>query len=199
MRHTVEPILRRVVEVCRDLGLQYYITGSIASMYYGEPRFTQDVDIVVAIISSRIRRFCEAFPEPEFYVSLDAATEAALRGGSFNIIHATEGVKADIIVPRGTAFEESKFDRARPEPVTPDCEAHVSSPEDVMLAKLLFFREGQSDKHLRDIASIFRAGRVAIDRAYITAWAKRLGIEAEWRLMQDRLREFERPAGPAAL
>lgn len=194
--HTVEPILKRVVRVCDSLGLRYYVTGSIASMFYGEPRYTEDVDIVVELPSSKVRPFCAEFPDSEFYVSPEAATEAALRGGQFNILHSTEGVKADIIVPRDEPFESHRFSRKRLEQVTVDCQAYVSSPEDVILSKLVFFHEGQSDKHLRDIAGMFAAGRAAIDRAYIDQWALRLGVAAEWRMMQDRLREVLPPGSP---
>ena len=46
---TQAELLRYLVEVLDGLGLTYMVGGSHAAMYYGEPRLTRDVDIVVAL------------------------------------------------------------------------------------------------------------------------------------------------------
>src|ERR1043166_2677167 len=81
------------------LGLRYIVGGSVAAILYGEPRFTNDLDLVVFFRSSDIPRLREAFPTPEFYVPPDeiiAAEVARLEKGQFNILHVATGFKADV-------------------------------------------------------------------------------------------------------
>jgi hypothetical protein len=62
----------------------------------------------------------------------------------------------------------------------------MSSPEDVIVNKLLFYDEGRSDKHLRDIAGMLRAQGPAIDRAFVDLWADRFDVMHHWRAVQQR-------------
>lgn len=178
----------RVADVCSSLGLPYFVTGSLAGMRYGEVRFTQDVDIVIELPSWKVREFCAGFPEPEFYVNADAALMAAENGAQFNIIWTENGVKADIIAFRDTPFNESRLARARAAKLPTGAEVVFSAPEDVLLHKLVFFREGGSDKHTRDIASMIKISGSQLDYTYIEAWALRLGVVDQWRLIQERMR-----------
>ncbi len=79
-------LLRYVARVLEDMGLRYFVTGSTATIFYGEPRFTNDIDVVVDLPASRVAEFCRRFPESDFYVSEAAAHEAVLRKSQFNII-----------------------------------------------------------------------------------------------------------------
>jgi len=92
-------LLRYVARIIEDMGLRYFVTGSTATIFYGEPRFTNDIDVVVEISEQRIVEFCRRFPQDEFYVSEAAAREAAIKKGQFNIIHPASGLKVDVIVP----------------------------------------------------------------------------------------------------
>lgn len=66
-----------------------------------------------------------------------------------------------------------------------DYEVTFASPEDVILKKMEYYREGGSDKHLRDIAGILKISGAQIDRAYIEDWASRLGVSEIWRQVSD--------------
>jgi hypothetical protein len=90
-------LLLYVVRRLEEAGIKYLITGSMAAMIYGEPRFTNDVDIVVEIHESDISRLKECFPEDEFYFSEDAAGKAVRNEGQFNVIHPSTGFKIVII------------------------------------------------------------------------------------------------------
>ena len=61
-------LLTFTVEVLERLGITYMVVGSFASGAYGEPRLTQDIDIVIAPGSGQVERLCAAFPSNEFYV-----------------------------------------------------------------------------------------------------------------------------------
>jgi hypothetical protein len=55
-----------------------------------------------------------------------------------------------------------------------------ASPEDVIIKKLVFFQEGGSEKHLRDIRGVLAVMGDGIDRDYIDKWISALGLTAEW-------------------
>ena len=170
-----------------SLGLEYYITGSTASMLYGEVRFTQDVDIVVEIPAWKIKELCALFPDDGFYLSEEAAWQAVEMGGQFNIISKESTFKADIITFRDKPFDNSRLARRRRVEMAPGLSAYFASPEDVILKKLEYHRMGGSDKHLRDIAGIVKISGEKLDRRYLDDWALRIGVAAEWRTMKARV------------
>jgi hypothetical protein len=175
------------VGVFERLGLRYLVTGSLATVFYGEPRFTNDIDIVVDLSAARVAELCAAFPSPEFYVSAESALQAIARKGQFNVIHPASGLKLDLIVPADTAFNRSRLARARSLHPAPDYVASFSSPEDVILMKLDFHRQGGSDKHLRDIAGVLKISGETLDRAYLDSWAQRMGLEEIWQALLNRV------------
>lgn len=162
------------------------MTGSTATIFYGEPRFTNDIDIVVDLTERSIAEFCARFPEPEFYVSSAAALEAVRSRTQFNIIHPGSGLKVDVIVPESTPFNESRFARARYLQAGDEFKACFVSPEDVVIKKMAFYHEGGSEKHLRDIAGVLATCREHFDTAYVSHWAQELGLSELWTAIQRR-------------
>ena len=173
-------LLRLVGEQLDRIGCRRFTTGSVASMVFGEPRFTNDIDIVVRMDERQARQLVDGFVGDAWYASAEAAADAARRRGMFNIIHVPSGLKADIIVAGDGAFDESRFRRVRHIELPGGRIEPFASPEDVMLKKLQFFREGGSQKHLRDIASMIGVqGADSLDWRYLEDWAGRLGVAAE--------------------
>ena len=170
-------------------GLQigYRVTGSMASIAYGEPRFTNDIDVVVDLRPDQVESFCAAFPAPDFYVSRDAAREAILHHRMFNVIHTASGLKIDIIIPAENELERTRRKRGKFMEVREGLEFRFASPEDVIVSKLEFYQEGGSEKHLRDIAGMLQIQGDKIDRAYIADWAGRLGVAEIWELVVQRV------------
>jgi len=177
----------KVAGVCESMGLPYFVTGSVASMFWGESRHTVDVDFVVELPSWKAREFCDHFPEPEFYVSPEAAIEAAQGPAQFNVIEVGEGVRADIIVFAGTPLDESRLARAQSVEFPGSGKERIAAPEDVILKKLEYFKQGGSGKHTRDITSMFRVSGTKLDLAYIEHWSLRLGVKDQWALIKQRL------------
>lgn len=188
----VEELMLLVVRTCERLRLSYYVTGSIASMAWGESRLTLDVDVVVELPSWNVREFCEAFPAPEYYVSQEAAMAAARGPSQFNIIWPSKGVKADIMVFKPTPFDESRLSRARRVEIPDVGQVMIAAPEDIILKKLEFFKEGGSDKHPRDIASILKVRGSELDFAYIELWASRIGVQKEWQMVRASVEPHRR-------
>lgn len=190
-----DDLLRTAVGSLERLGLRYFVTGSMATIFYGEPRFTNDIDIVVDLPPARIIDFCAAFPAPEYYLSEDSARQAVARHSQFNIIHPASGLKIDVMVPDESAFNQSRFARRNRLRPAPGFEASFAAIEDVILKKLEYYREGGSDKHLRDIASMLKVSGEAVDRPYLEEWAERLGVADLWQDVAKASDFFHRP-GP---
>src|SRR3990172_11720779 len=169
-------LMRLVVRALETLRIPYMITGSQASAYYGEPRFTRDIDIVADIKPGQVDDFVAFFPPSEFYCDKDMIDEEIKTRGQFNIIHAGSGLKIDIILTKKTEFSQTEFPRRRRSAVFPDQDGTFASPEDVIIKKFEFYKEGGSEKHLRDITGILKIGGAELDMRYIEEWAERLGF-----------------------
>jgi hypothetical protein len=180
-------LLRRAIQVLEQLDIKYLIVGSAASIVYGEPRMTLDIDIVIDLKSDQVDALCAAFPEDAYYVSPQAARQAVLQGGQFNVIHPTSGNKIDFMIARRDAWGRSQLDRRQRVEVVPGLTGYAGSPEDVILGKLWYYQEGGSEKHLRDIAGMMQVSGDQIDTAYIAQWAQRLGLSDIWQAALARL------------
>ena len=178
-------LLRKVGAELDRIGCERFTTGSVACMIYGEPRSTNDIDIVVRLDERQARSVAAAFTGDQWYVSEAAALDAVRHGGMFNIIHVPSGLKVDLIVASNSEFNAARFSRVRKIKIADDCVEPFSSPEDVILKKLEFFRDGKSTKHLRDIASIIATqGSETLDWTYMQSWADRLGVSDELKQIQ---------------
>jgi hypothetical protein len=179
-------LLKHLTGTLDRLGIPYLLTGSMASSVYGEPRFTNDIDVVAALPLAQVPALCAAFPAPDFFCSPEAAEQAVRQQFQFNILHVASGLKVDVIVATDSAFDRSRLSRGVRLPAGEDFEATFASPEDVIVKKLEYFREGGSDKHLRDVVGVLKVQKDRIDRGYLADWIARLGLAAEWQLVEAR-------------
>lgn len=167
-------------------GIRYVIGGSVAAMFYGEPRFTRDVDMVVFLNESSIRQLPEIFPPADFYLppsEVIAVEVARQERGQFNIIHLDTTFKADIYPTGRDDFNAWAFRNKRA--VTYEGETLVlAPPEYVIVRKLEYFREGGSDKHLRDIRGMLNISGEQINQTDLQEWIQRQGVQAEWGKVQ---------------
>lgn len=186
--------LTHIVRCLEALNIPYFITGAVASIAYGEPRLTNDIDIVVDLKEDDILQLKKYFPENNFYLDVDTAQKAVRQKRQFNIIHPASGLKADMMIPEKDALDESRFHRIKRLKPTEDTEANFASPEDVIIKKMQFYQEGQSDKHIRDIAGILQISEELIDFSYIDLWAKRLGLESLWLAIRKKIAEIGQKA-----
>ncbi|MFQ5805078.1 MAG: hypothetical protein ACE5I3_01370 [Phycisphaerae bacterium] len=180
-------LLRYLVTALERLGLRYMVTGSVATIFYGEPRLTNDIDVLVALPPERVAEFCRVFPTTEFYLSEEDVRAAVAQCSQFNIIHPSSGLKVDVIIPPDTVFNRSRFARARRVRPGADYEASFVSMEDVIIKKMEYHREGGSEKHLRDITGVLKISGDRVDRAYIDDWASKLGLEPIWKAILERV------------
>jgi len=180
-------LLRFIVGALEELGIAYMVVGSYASGAYGEPRFTQDIDVVVELTTEQLDGLLARLPADEFYVSREAAVAAIQSAGQFNVIHPESGVKIDFMIPGSDAWARQELSgRVRLELLS-GVEAYAARPEDVIIAKLGYYREGGSEKHLRDIAGMLKVSGASIDRAYVEKWAADFGLTQEWQAVLKRI------------
>jgi hypothetical protein len=163
------------------LGVSYVIGGSFASSVHGEPRSTNDIDMVADLHQGDIDAFISAIGA-ECYVSRDAFVEAVKVGGAFNVIHKPTAVKVDIFVAASDAFDRERLTRRIPVVFSDDDDSvtlFVDTAEDTILRKLEWYRRGgeSSERQWRDVTAIVNAQASRLDRAHLRAWATRLGVE----------------------
>lgn len=163
------------------------MTGSVASLAYGEPRLTNDIDVVAGIRASDISELLAAFPAHDFYLSEEAILDAIRRQGQFNIIHPSSGLKVDVVVRKETPFDRSRFAWVRMLHLVESYQAAFASAEG---KKMEGYREGGSEKHLRDITGMLKVSGDESDRAYLVERADRLGLRDIWDMIQQRMEEL---------
>jgi len=180
-------LLRLIVEALEDLQVPYMVVGSIASGAYGEPRMTQDIDIVVDLRSGNVEGLCRRFASPDFHVEPDAVRQAIRTRGQCNIIHGASGNKVDLILLKDTAWNARQFERRQRLEIIKGRQTCIATPEDIILSKMLWYKEGGSEKHLRDVAGILKVSGDAVDRQYVSLWAGKMGLADIWQSILRRL------------
>ena len=173
-------LLGRTIGLLESSGLRYMITGSLASGYHGEHRATRDIDVVIDVNPTELDLLLEQLHADGMYVDDGAARVALRERGQFNAI--VDDLKVDFIIHKRDAFARSEFDR-RTRGRLLGQEASLVSVEDLILAKLGWAAQFDSERQLRDVAGMINAAGSSLDRAYVSAWAQRLGLRDAW----DRL------------
>jgi hypothetical protein len=178
-------LIELFVHPLEHCGIRYLISGSVAAMLYGEPRVTHDVDLIVFFRSDDILRLSRLYPAPEFYLpSADVITAEMAREarGHFNIIHPESGLKADFYLAKRDELHAWAFRNMKSYPVAGKI-IRLAPPEYVIVRKLEYFREGGSEKHLRDIRSMLAISEGQIDRAQLNEWIVRRELQNQWQLV----------------
>ncbi len=150
-------------------GIKYMLSGGLAVSYWGFPRTTHDIDIVIKAKEKDKDKIIKLF-EKDFYVSPKAVEQAIENNFTFNIIHQKSGLKIDFWLLKKGRFGESEFKRRLKKKVFKQA-LYIISPEDLILCKLLGFKETNSSRRLKDAKSILQTSKV--DLKYIKNWAKK--------------------------
>ena len=164
-----------------SLGLEYFVTGSVAGIVFGEPRLTHDIDLVVKLPKSMIVSFLDSFPESEYYRPPEETIIQEIgrtSRGHINLIHFESGFKADIYFPGREAIQKWGLE-SRKKILVQGLEVYFPPLEYVILFKLKYLKEGGSDKHRRDIIGILRVSSEIINLLTLHEMAKELGLDIE--------------------
>jgi len=165
------------------LDVRYMVTGSVASIIYGEPRLTHDVDLVLSLHQADVNRLIKAFPLDEFYCPpAEVITIEVKRKhrGHFNLIHQATGFKADVYVAGQDNLHAWALGNRKKETVSGE-EFWVAPVEYVIVRKLEYYREGGSEKHLRDIAGMVTLSSDMMDLKILKELIEDRELEKEWK------------------
>lgn len=172
---------------------RYMVTGSVASTAYGEPRLTHDVDLVLEIGRLQIGRLCEAFPLSDFYCPPEEVIAEESRRpnhGHFNIIHHETGYKADCYLAGNDPLHQWGMIRRRKIDMNGE-PFYLAPPEYVIIRKLEYFKEGGSEKHLRDIRNMLEVSADLVDLSEIAIKVGEKNLEKEWAKARELITDSE--------
>jgi hypothetical protein len=173
-------LLRRITHVLERARIPYMLTGSFASSFYGAPRATQDVDLVISATPEQISSLVESLPPAEYYVDRTAALHAQRSESQFNVLDLEAGWKIDLIVRRSRPFSLEEFER-RGEVVLHGFPLMMAAAEDVVIATLEWAKTKGSQRQIYDAANILRIRHDRLDEEYLLHWVRELGLEEQWQ------------------
>ena len=180
------------------LGIEYYISGSTASSIHGHARSTADIDIVANVHIKHVADLVNLL-ESEYYIDSNMIRNAINQQQSFNIIHLQTMFKIDVFLLKNRTFDQSAWQRKQ---LGRPFEGHageypISSPEDTILSKLEWFREGGeiSQRQLLDVIGVMKVQYKKLDLKYMWKWASELNVsellEQAWeeanKLMDEQI------------
>jgi len=174
-------VLKDVCARLENAQIGYMLTGSMAMNYYAQPRMTRDIDIVVELETSDAEKLISSF-QPDYFVPGDALPGALRERGMFNLLHVDSVVKVDLIVRKQTPYRQNEFAR-RAQVQLPGFSAWLVSREDLILSKLAWAKEGESELQMRDVRNLLFG---TVDLVYLRHWAPSLNVN---ELLENCLRE----------
>lgn len=164
--------------------IPYFITGSIASIFYGEPRLTHDIDIVIHLSNTDLLRFSSLFPIEKYYCPPKEVLQIETNRrpfGHFNLIHHESGLKADIYPDADDKLHEWAFQKRKRADLSKNFSLWLAPPEYVIIRKLEYFREGGSQKHLEDIRKMLPQTENDLNIKFLELELKNRGLSQSWK------------------
>jgi hypothetical protein len=177
---------RLVLDALEASEITYLIGGAVAVWAWGEPRSTQDFDLVIHLPGTHIRRLSQELERRRMLVPPDILVDLLIRPEGdlpVNAIHLDAGYKAELFLLRsGDDFRLSALERRQLVDLSPPLnQVYVHAPDDLILNKVHYYSISRQSKHIRDIASIVVSPEVPIDWDYFDYWLERLDLEATWQ------------------
>jgi len=174
-------LLIKVAKILEKLKIPYVVTGGMAVLIWGRPRFTADIDIAIEIKPAGVKDLVKALRDLGHagYVDEEVANETVRVGGEFNFIDGTTGIKVDFWVSINEIFDLSRFKRRVVKEILGQ-KIYFTSPEDLILSKLKWFKESGSNRHLEDAESVLKISGSELDMDYLKIWTEKLGVMDEF-------------------
>lgn len=174
-----------IAKALDEVGIPYAITGGVAVSAWGRPRSTYDIDFTIQVAAGSVPRLITALQRlaPLETIDEEGIHRAVAARGEFNVLHLNTGVKVDFWVARDDEFSREEFARRVPKVLWGKTLAFLS-PEDLVLRKLLWYRQGESERQLSDVESVLRVQQ-SLDWDYLRHWATQ---HSTWDVL-DALRQ----------
>ena len=166
--------------------IEYFISGSVAAIVYGEPRLTHDIDLIISLSDNVITKFVAAFPPNLFYCPPKEVIKTEIKRtsrGHFNLIHQETGFKADIYLIGQEKLQKWALEN-KVKINFAGIDIFLAPVEYVIIKKLEFYREGNSQKHIEDIKNILINSEHLINFTFLNKSVKDLGLEDVWSLVR---------------
>ncbi|MEX2144903.1 MAG: DUF6036 family nucleotidyltransferase [Candidatus Spechtbacterales bacterium] len=180
MKETTDPrnILVDIAKIFERLNMKYMVTGGLAVVVWGRPRYTADIDTVVEMDSKDVDKLAKALRElgEHGYISEDAMRDAIRNDGEFNFVDGETGMKVDFWIARNTPFDKSRLARRMSKDINGQ-KVYFTSPEDLILIKLLWHAKSHSTRHTEDIESVLDISGEKLDMEYLKKWAVKLSAD----------------------
>lgn len=161
--------------ILTDLAIPHYITGGVAAATYGEPRTTRDLDIVIALLPPKLNSLVQRLESEGFYVpNVEDVRSGRLK--SLSITHQETIARADLMLAGNSNFEQEKFKRRQGIAIPDRGTLYLASPEDIILSKLFWRNQTQSEKQWRDVLGILKVQNQNLDFNYLNQQAIGLGL-----------------------
>ena len=167
----LENTLKKIAKILYNLQIPYLVTGGVAVVVWGRPRYTADIDLIIELKKEKVKKFIAVLSK-EGYIDEDAVNEALKYKSEFNFIDNDTSMKVDFWILEDSDFDRSRLKRAVARKIFSQ-KVFFSSPEDLILKKLLWFNESGSDRQLEDIHSVLEIIKDQLDYAYLRKWAKK--------------------------
>ncbi|MHC4696094.1 MAG: hypothetical protein ACYTFA_05050 [Planctomycetota bacterium] len=178
-------VIDAVVKTLDAAGIEYAITGSMASGYHGEPVSTQDVDIVVRMTPQQARQVARDLPQ-RFFRDEETLIETARKGGLVNLIDMDTTFKVDLSVVAATPYHREVFQRRQGMEFEPEGPSYaVVSPEDIILMKLVWRKDSRSQKQWENALSVVRVKGASLDWKYLFEQSRKLDVEGDLVKLRD--------------
>lgn len=185
---TQEEFLVWMAQALEAAGVPFMVTGSHSSSHHGQPRTTNDVDLVIDPTPEQLTRFLNLLGN-RYYVSHEAARQALANRSMFNVVDFDDGWKADLIVRKDRPFSIEEFRRRLPRMLRGQS-LPIASAEDVILTKLEWDAITASERQVQDALNVAVVQWPTLDRAYLRQWAPALGVAEKLEVLLRRAEEL---------
>ena len=183
-----ENFLERLIKKLEEQNIPYMLSGSVSSSLHGQPRATNDADIVIAPAEEQLIVFVKSLGD-DYYVNPDAARDAFKSNSVFNVIDIQNSWKADLIIRKNRPFSREEFQRRQKANIM-GLDAWVVSPEDVILSKLEWAKNSKSSQQFQDSLGVATVQYDHLDRDYLHKWAKELQVDGFLKQLLDRAKKL---------
>lgn len=172
-----QKLIAKIAKTLDGLNIPYAVTGGYAVSIWGRLRATFDIDTIIELPESKKTLLIKALRKisKTGFIDDDMVSQAIERKDEFQFIHVESGIKIDFWVLGDDEFSLSKIKRRKAK-IIEGGKIYFLSPEDLILSKLLWYKESVSTRHLEDAASILRISKTKIDKAYLKKWAEKLHV-----------------------
>lgn len=176
-REDPRDLLVDIGDILNRLKIPYIITGGMAVLVWGRPRFTADIDLIVELHQSQVDELVKALMAlgEKGYIDKNTVQEALSHKGEFNFIDGETGIKVDFWILKDNPFDSSRLERGRVREIRGQ-KLYFISPEDLILSKLQWYEQSRSSRHLKDAESVLKISGKKLDMNYLEKWGRKLGL-----------------------